>query len=559
MSSKVSIFATTLFLLVLSGSIKATPGGDNPIGDITASSGEIYVRSGGIWKRFNKGLTRIYNADKIVAVKGRAEITLRDGGIFRLDTGTNVRIFKNQNKGDGSQLGSAVSPNGYQVNVVKGRLSFDSVSRGNSGKSIVLKTPVMKAEYVAAVGDLIVDSDGETRLGLMGDPNSLRTEGNFQRIENVRIMDRNEVFSGNYKLTEYELNSPYLKAPITATIAAEKSEKALIWANASQKVSKIKFNDFLKNQNSQSIKEAAFSLSKNSQARYDFAYALAGAAIASIEESQLEANVVSDNRALATEIYSQSGKLIEEISDISSQVRSLSLNKVNTDSYYQYLLSSASSTLAERSVMLADKIGIIDSKLQLVMTEDDSFINSINALIVKSERVVSRSQKVNSINDKLLKDFRPSGGSELSNKTIMFAAHTMMNVARVASSCTTSLYEASPKIIANDLSGASFGDATNCQLSETAQTESEVISRAIATGNQTEVYAALVKTQEILKSINQEDREYEETYLLVSRDVDARREEVSEELAAEMTVPYNVETVDLPVDPMDLSSASNTK
>lgn len=135
---------------------------DARIGDVTKFTGDVLVRTNGNWRKLTKTPYPIYSSDKVVTNRGRAEVSLADGGILKMDTDSNISISRRAAQSGIIFKKTAAS---RQVNVLIGNVWFD-VDMKKDGDQIKFKTPQMVAAIKGTVGCFGVAQEGDTKYGL---------------------------------------------------------------------------------------------------------------------------------------------------------------------------------------------------------------------------------------------------------------------------------------------------------------------------------------------------------------------------------------------------------
>jgi hypothetical protein len=156
---------------------------DARIGDVTKFTGDVLVRTNGNWKKLAKTPYPIYSSDKVVTNRGRAEVSLTDGGILKMDTDSNISISRSAEQ-SGIIFKKTVASR--QVNVLIGNVWFD-VKMKKEGDQLKFKTPEMVAAIKGTVGGFDVAPDGNTGYGLS--EGEAETSGNFTPNDNPAAPD----------------------------------------------------------------------------------------------------------------------------------------------------------------------------------------------------------------------------------------------------------------------------------------------------------------------------------------------------------------------------------
>ncbi|MCP4351474.1 MAG: FecR domain-containing protein [Desulfobacterales bacterium] len=130
---------------------------DVRIGDVTAFTGNVLVRTNGKWSKLEKIPFPIFTSDKVVTRQGRAEVEFIGGGILRLDAESNVSI--NQSEVRSGVLLSKGAGCTRQVNVLVGKVWFKVKVRKKNTK-INFITPTMVAAIRGSELTLKVKKDG---------------------------------------------------------------------------------------------------------------------------------------------------------------------------------------------------------------------------------------------------------------------------------------------------------------------------------------------------------------------------------------------------------------
>ncbi|MCP4105069.1 MAG: FecR domain-containing protein [Desulfobacteraceae bacterium] len=130
---------------------------DVRIGDVTAFTGNVLVRTNGKWSKLEKIPFPIFTSDKVVTRRGRAEVEFIGGGILRLDAESNVSI--NQSEVRSGVLLSKGAGCTRQVNVLIGKVWFKVKVRKKNTK-INFITPTMVAAIRGSELTLKVKKNG---------------------------------------------------------------------------------------------------------------------------------------------------------------------------------------------------------------------------------------------------------------------------------------------------------------------------------------------------------------------------------------------------------------
>lgn len=117
------------------------------MGDIVAYSGEVLVRSKGVWSRLSEVPHPIYSADKVVTRRGRAEMKVPNGGKIMMDIDTNLSFAEKRS-----------APLVRKVNVLVGDVWFDL--KAGKGETFEFKTPSMAAVIKGTSGKFSVSHAG---------------------------------------------------------------------------------------------------------------------------------------------------------------------------------------------------------------------------------------------------------------------------------------------------------------------------------------------------------------------------------------------------------------
>ena len=64
------------------------------LGDVTSYTGDVLVRTKGIWKRLKAVPHPVFSSDKVVTKRGRAEIAFVDGGILKINLDSNLSVVE---------------------------------------------------------------------------------------------------------------------------------------------------------------------------------------------------------------------------------------------------------------------------------------------------------------------------------------------------------------------------------------------------------------------------------------------------------------------------------
>lgn len=134
------------------------------IGDITTFSGEVLVRSAGEWSRLSRTPYPLYNTDKVITKRGRAEIRLVDTGVMRMEANSNVTI--NQRYEGAGKLRTVAH---RQANVLVGDVVFGVNLKQDGPNHFNVRTPGMIAAIRGTTFPVSVAASGETEYDLAGD------------------------------------------------------------------------------------------------------------------------------------------------------------------------------------------------------------------------------------------------------------------------------------------------------------------------------------------------------------------------------------------------------
>ncbi len=159
-------------------SYAATGNGTTKIGHITYAKGQVIVRTKGKWMILKETPWPIYSTDRVVTKSGRANITLVDGGVVRMNVDTSLRIVRKEAASGFLSSGKAKST---EVNVLVGNVWFQVELK--RGRRIRFRTPSMTAAIRGTEGDFSVDFAGQTNLDLKS--GSTSNSGNFTTLPGI--------------------------------------------------------------------------------------------------------------------------------------------------------------------------------------------------------------------------------------------------------------------------------------------------------------------------------------------------------------------------------------
>ena len=533
------------------------------IGEVSAYSGEVYVRNKSNWTKLSGQRVEIFNSDKIVTGSGRAEVVLSDGAVIRLDTGVNIHLFKKQLSG---RLLSAVNrPDGYQINLMVGSLSFHSLqSKGDKqGTRIFIKTPAAQTSFDKAVGVVSVGMGGVTRLKVEEGAEGHESNGNYQEDDNLSFLERNGVLKRGFQIDPALRNSPYIAAPIEAYHASEKSKQASLWADVSLQNSNRKFNEYLESRNSRNLRASAETLIKRAQARYDFAIARIRSSMANMEDSQLETGLLgTDQKRQMTESFVDTGKMMENMASFAGEIKKISTVMDYDSQSVAFMRAASAAAIAERAVALAETAKIASVYADSQVAEDLSAKNMITTHLLRTKRISDRVSRIIKLSQTILGEFARAENQQITKYAQVFATQAIVNTATTAALCAKTLAVSSPEMLARDSTAdANMGEMMVCQLSDTSLLAAERASRALFSDDEFEIYNALKATQEILKTINPDDGLYASIFQKVEKFVNSEGTSTQTVATDMVSAEYGNEFdyLDFPVEPNDLSSASRSQ
>lgn len=129
------------------------------VGEISAYSGQVFVRVDGAWSRVKSVPLKLYDSDKILTTQGRAEVTFADGAVLRIDTGTS--LYMRQRNELAGFFFTMIVPTRY-INLVVGSVFFKADSSSYNDLRYKFRTPSMTAVPMVASLRMSVDSSGES-------------------------------------------------------------------------------------------------------------------------------------------------------------------------------------------------------------------------------------------------------------------------------------------------------------------------------------------------------------------------------------------------------------
>ena len=298
------------------------------LGDITTFSGEVLVKTKGVWSRLKTTPHIIYNTDKIVTRKGRAEITFIDGGVVRLDLDSNLSIAQRDETG-GFMIRKKITAR--QVNLLVGDIWFDI--KVKKEKLIRFRTPTMTAAIRGTSGKFNVNHTGNTTYGLA--TGKAETIGKYQKIVAPKPIVRSYIKAKNLPKSNPLIdNLPIQKKAIAIVKSFERS---VFLDTEAERLNKIAESAVFeaKKLNTQAAKLHAKAMTAKAMATKSEAEAArAKALLESQQENLLEANRfgVVEEVAFATESVKDVSQNFEEAKRKADEDKQIALdiqNKLN--------------------------------------------------------------------------------------------------------------------------------------------------------------------------------------------------------------------------------------
>ncbi|MGA1825188.1 MAG: FecR domain-containing protein [bacterium] len=278
----------TFMLSILFHAYATKPESVIKLGEITSFTGEVLVKTNGNWSKLKKTPTTLFNTDKIVTRRGRAEVRLVDGGIIRIDLDSNLSIAEKEDA-EGFMVRKKVTAR--QVNLLIGDIWFDI--KVEKGKRVKFRTPTMTAGIRGTSGAFKVDINGKTEYGLA--TGKADTIGNYDEISNPKPISHADVTARNLpKSNPVVDNSPIqqnairaFEDQIKATLAAQKAADLLKLAKSAGERAAMAQTEAARLQAKEAQKAAILAQSEAEMAKTK-------ALLAAEQEILMEANLFQD-------------------------------------------------------------------------------------------------------------------------------------------------------------------------------------------------------------------------------------------------------------------------
>ncbi|MFC1769712.1 FecR domain-containing protein [Nitrospirota bacterium] len=226
--------AMTLLFSVPVGSFAYAPKKVVKIGDITKITGDVLVRTKGKWKKLNRRVLpyAVFNADKIVTKRGRAQLNFVDGGLLRVNLNSNLTVIEKKVK---KGMFSKKLITSRQINVLVGDVWFDI--KVNRDKRVTFKTPSMTAALRGTSGSVQQGLDeNDSKFGLKS--GKAKTDGTFEALK--KLIDFNVNISPSQLPAENSnvAGSSLMTGPTKAQESQNEASKAARKAAADRKKAK---------------------------------------------------------------------------------------------------------------------------------------------------------------------------------------------------------------------------------------------------------------------------------------------------------------------------------
>lgn len=304
-------FFTMLLIFLLAFPLYAfarTPQNVVKLGDVTSYTGEVMVRTKGVWKKLDVVPYPVFSSDKVVTGRGRAEIRFVDGGVLKLDMDSNISIVEKKVFKENITA--------RRINVLVGNLWFDI--KVKKGKSVEFRTPSMVADIKGTSGKLRIDPDGRSYYRLVG--GSADFYGNVRAIPRTEAVGPPDVTAAVLPQSDPAVqNLPVQRAASEAVEAHSKAALAASRADAETEAVMAAKDQSVKAVISATRTQVAVASAKAAAARSVASLEVSKAQVATVKEALLEAERVKDTKAVVA-----AKKSMEQADVVLSKVQTLS-------------------------------------------------------------------------------------------------------------------------------------------------------------------------------------------------------------------------------------------
>lgn len=560
------IFTTSYFAQKMNG----------PIGQITNINGQALIRSKGTWKILNKAPYPIYNSDKIVTFRGRAEMRLSDGmAIIDYDSNLSINV-----KEDFSSMLYNTGDNKKQLNLnlLLGGITFKI--NNNQNTKYFLNTPSMKTEISGSEQTIsatfVVNVDKSTNYNFYsGSLNENNTTGSAQKTANLPVLSSSDVGSiASYQLNEQK-NRLYVQQAAKQAIV-QQNEANLFLRKEKELNMMLKSIEMQPSQtHTDEIKiQIANLTSKISSLRGQTVAAMATADKYGITESLGESiwmNNASASQALK-EIKNKIDTHINEIKNQAVELKKLEEQIAFSSNGAQALSISTLSKIRANSLIsqaaLTKTLNILGLAILNNDTEALGFANSsyseIKSKISEIESGYSLAYQTQQNKDTL--SYTNIGES------YRLLLDTIANVSAIASSCSNHMASGAKSSLTNEHSGVSQTSKGigHCNMSKSILNMTQDAVKLAEAGALDKVKLAFATTENILlgKDIIKKESVSEALKMSpITQNNEASQDETPsidmsdefEDNDKEVIYTFLEPPVTPPVDPLDLPMASGSK